>query len=130
MYNTMHDDRGHHCPFLNRADARCSKHFSLDDLGHAFEYCFGYYEGCGVYLELLVERRVRRARGNDEFAVDGAVDGLISGSNGGTHPRFVQITVGGRQAEDRVGGRGAHTLAGGVGHRAAHPAVVSHATGL
>ena len=50
-----------HCPFLNRADARCANHFSLDRLGHAFEHCFGDYKSCKTYLELLVERRVRQS---------------------------------------------------------------------
>ena len=50
----------HHCPFLNRADERCGPHFHLDKLGHAFAYCFGRYKTCPHYLELLVERRVRR----------------------------------------------------------------------
>jgi len=54
-------DRVVHCPFLNRADSRCSNHFSLDRLGHAFEHCFDRYKTCPTYLELLVERRVRRA---------------------------------------------------------------------
>jgi hypothetical protein len=49
-----------HCPFLNRTDARCSKHFCLDHLQHAFKFCFDRYKACPVYLELLVERRVRR----------------------------------------------------------------------
>jgi hypothetical protein len=51
----------HHCPFLNRADARCAESFSLDRLDHAFHYCFGRYSACNVYLELLIERRVRRS---------------------------------------------------------------------
>jgi hypothetical protein len=54
-------DRGVYCPFLNRADSRCSHHFSLDRLEHAFEHCFGKYQSCPTYLELLVERRVRRS---------------------------------------------------------------------
>jgi hypothetical protein len=52
-----------HCPFLNRADDRCGDHFSLDSLEHAFRYCFDRYKACPVYLELLVERRVRRVTG-------------------------------------------------------------------
>jgi len=52
-------EHGHHCPFLNRADVRCSTHFSLERLDRAFAYCFDRYQQCGVYLELLVERRVR-----------------------------------------------------------------------
>ena len=50
---------GHHCPFLNRSDARCSAHFSLERLDRAFAHCFGDYHECGVYLELLMERRAR-----------------------------------------------------------------------
>ena len=50
----------HHCPFLNRPDARCSQHFHLSELQHAFEHCFDQYTACPVYLERLVERRVRQ----------------------------------------------------------------------
>jgi hypothetical protein len=53
--------QGQHCPFLNRADPRCAANFSLERLDHAFEYCFDRYQACPVYLDLLVERRVRRA---------------------------------------------------------------------
>jgi hypothetical protein len=53
--------QGQHCPFLNRADPRCAANFSLERLDHAFEYCFDRYQACPVYLELLVERRVRLA---------------------------------------------------------------------
>ena len=49
-----------HCPFLNRADARCSAHFRLDRLEQAFGHCFDRYHGCAVYRELLGERRSRR----------------------------------------------------------------------
>ncbi|MCC6423118.1 MAG: hypothetical protein IT447_06520 [Phycisphaerales bacterium] len=51
---------GPHCPFLNRSDERCGDHFRLDHLHHAYKYCFDRYAACPVYLELLVERRVRR----------------------------------------------------------------------
>jgi len=51
---------GHHCPFLNRADARCGENFSLERLDHAYEYCFNRYQTCAIYHELLVERQVRR----------------------------------------------------------------------
>ena len=47
----------HHCPFLNRPDERCSQHFHLDDLQHAFQYCFDRFESCPVYLDRWVERR-------------------------------------------------------------------------
>jgi len=49
-----------HCPFLNRADGRCGEHFGLESLDHAFRYCFDRYKACPVYLELLLERRVKR----------------------------------------------------------------------
>jgi hypothetical protein len=54
---------GEHCPFLNRSDRRCSDKLSLDRIAHAFDHCFGEYKDCPVYLELLVERRVRRLCG-------------------------------------------------------------------
>ena len=56
-------DCGEHCPFLNRSDRRCSSFLSLDRIAHAFDHCFGEYKSCPVYLELLVERRVRRLCG-------------------------------------------------------------------
>ena len=49
-----------HCPFLNRADRRCSGHFNLNRLDHALEHCFDRYDFCPVYLELLMERKERR----------------------------------------------------------------------
>lgn len=53
-------DREHHCPFLNRADHRCSAFFSIERLQHAFEHCFDAYRSCAVYHELLAERQSRR----------------------------------------------------------------------
>jgi hypothetical protein len=103
-------DQGHHCPFLNRADSRCSRHFSLDSLGHAFDYCFDSYEGCSVYLELLVERRVRRSRGAGAFD-GGCVDG--AGDGGTYYDNLIQVTVAGR-----------------IAHGAADPSLVSHASGF
>jgi hypothetical protein len=57
-------EQGSHCPFLNRSDIRCSNHFSLERLDHAFRFCFDQYQKCPAYLELLVERRVRRMTGS------------------------------------------------------------------
>ena len=54
-------DHPDHCPFLNRSDARCSAHFSLNHLDDAFDHCFDRYQSCTVYRELLKERRDRRA---------------------------------------------------------------------
>ena len=55
-------DREPHCPFLNRADHRCSSFFSIERLQHAFEHCFHAYKACGVYQELLDERQARRGQ--------------------------------------------------------------------
>jgi hypothetical protein len=66
--------KAQHCPFLNRADPRCSEAFNIDKLDHAFKYCFGRYTACPLYLELLIERRVKRtatqgpARAGDDDA--------------------------------------------------------------
>ena len=57
------DHCGEHCPFLNRSDHRCSDKLRLDHIDHAFDYCFGEYKACPVYLEQLAERRVRRLCG-------------------------------------------------------------------
>jgi hypothetical protein len=62
-------DQEHHCPFLNRADRRCSAFFSIERLQHAFEHCFDAYRSCEVYRELLVERQARRS---EAAAVGGA----------------------------------------------------------
>lgn len=57
---------GMHCPFLNRADGRCSDYFSLDRLDHAFGFCFGEYRECRMYREMLLERQERRMTGRVE----------------------------------------------------------------
>ena len=64
-------DREHHCPFLNRADHRCSDFFSIERLQHAFEHCFHAYKACAVYQELLgfVPPRIEA-----RLAVTGALD--------------------------------------------------------
>jgi hypothetical protein len=97
-----------HCPFLNRSDARCSKNFSLDRLGEAYEYCFGQFAACTVYRELLVERRIKRQASAGSpgagriFAGDGNSRGpspwIAAASREANHaPRsLVQVTLGGR----------------------------------
>src|SRR3954451_12536994 len=89
-------DCGEHCPFLNRSDRRCSSFLSLDRINHAFDHCFGEYKACPVYLELLVERRVRRLCGllqpGDTEVVQ--TDGATHGPSHGTPGRpVVQLTV-------------------------------------
>jgi hypothetical protein len=54
-----------HCPFLNRTDPRCAEHFRLDGLDHAFRFCFDRYRSCPLFVDLLVERRVRQVVSDD-----------------------------------------------------------------
>lgn len=84
-------DHGHHCPFLNRSDSRCSRNFSLDRLNNTYDYCFGQYAACSIYLELLVERRVRRLR-------DSTIRWSV-GSRESSDAPIVQITHAGRRIE-------------------------------
>jgi hypothetical protein len=85
-------DHGDHCPFLNRSDARCSKNFSLDRLNNTYDYCFGEYAACSTYLELLVERRVRRLRESVLWTKGSRQRDLM-------HDSIVQITHSGRRIE-------------------------------
>jgi hypothetical protein len=59
----MADQHQHHCPFINRADERCSEHFHLDDLNHAFDFCFDRFKRCPVYKERLGEWRLSKRAG-------------------------------------------------------------------
>jgi hypothetical protein len=93
------DSDHNHCPFLNRTDERCSPHFQVDDLEHAFVFCFGRYKTCPHYLELLVERRVRRLtsgvlRMNHPGAGTHGSDDPDHRHRPQTRPVFVQLTVG------------------------------------
>ncbi len=80
-----YEDR--HCPFLNRNDARCAERFTVGHMQHAFRYCFEHYKACPTYLELLVERRVRRVSQN--AVIHHAVE---------PSPSLIQITVAGKAA--------------------------------
>ena len=92
-------DRENHCPFLNRADHRCSDFFSIEQLQHAFEHCFHAYKACSVYQELLVERQARRgyaAAGRFVWATAcGGTPAERNGSNTTANPttRFVQVRL-------------------------------------
>lgn len=57
-------ESGRHCPFLNREDARCAECFTVNHMDHAFAYCFDRYKACPMYLELLVERRLKQTHQN------------------------------------------------------------------
>ena len=58
---------GLHCPFLNRADCRCGEHLNIEDLGFAFRHCFDRYKACAVYVDLLVERQLRRGEAAEDL---------------------------------------------------------------
>jgi len=78
---------GEHCPFLNRADHRCSGFFNLNNLDHALEHCFDRYEACSVYATLFSERLERRGQAVGEEVVQ-------DGSAGGR--RLVQVKIASR----------------------------------
>ena len=101
----MPESTNPHCPFLNRADRRCAEHFSLDRLGHAFEFCFDAYKTCPTYLQLLVERQVKRVSGGAGVAaaVKGGDMKIGSGENAcradNADRNLVQITLPRRYAQ-------------------------------
>jgi hypothetical protein len=99
----MASDQAQHCPFLNRADARCSDAFSLEKLDHAFKYCFGRYTYCSVYMELLIERRMRRSAAAEHVGVAEHAEhehASFSSSSGGPE-RVVQVSVRRQKGADR-----------------------------
>jgi hypothetical protein len=53
-------DRVHQCPFINRADSRCSQNMTLERLQYAFSHCFGTYHACPSFVELMADRKMRR----------------------------------------------------------------------
>ena len=99
--------RGEHCPFLNRADDRCSANFSLDHLQHAFHHCFGKYHACPVYYELLAERRERR--GESLVLTAAAWDDVTAAPGDGTAhhgtPTLVRLPQLGAQLGARISQR-------------------------
>lgn len=54
-------DCGDECPFLNIMDHRCAQCLSLQSLDYAFEYCLDEYRACGIYVDMILERQLRRA---------------------------------------------------------------------
>jgi hypothetical protein len=93
-------DMSDHCPFLNRSDRRCSDHFRLDHLQHAFKYCFDEYQTCPVYAEQLAERQGRRAAvAVGAGAVAGAGTAVKHASNNHHRQVVVSITLPARYAQ-------------------------------
>jgi hypothetical protein len=89
------------CPFLNRSDPRCGRHFRLENLQNAFRYCFGTFETCPQYAQLLIERRARRGGMRGEAA--SAAVGEEALNEWSTPQRVVvEVTVGGRNAKPVV----------------------------
>jgi hypothetical protein len=93
------------CPFLNRSDPRCSRHLSLEHLQNAFRFCFGAYETCPQYAQLLMERRARRggvtkgemARGEEASAYEWS-----AAADAAPRRVTVEVTVAGRVAKPVV----------------------------
>lgn len=82
-----------HCPFLNRDDSRCGNHFSLDKLGRAFDHCFGSYQACPTYLEMLDERRDRQACERELVACHAGLTQSVVYANLTVRARPVNVTV-------------------------------------
>lgn len=40
------------CPYINRNDPRCATHWTLHELGQAYEHCADRYQECPVYLRM------------------------------------------------------------------------------
>ena len=83
-------DTVEHCPFLNRSDERCAENFNIDHLQHAFRFCFGRYKTCPSYIDLLVERRIRRGEAAERMAAT-----AVNHAN----DRFVQLTISATDAQ-------------------------------
>jgi hypothetical protein len=81
-----------YCPFLNRADERCSGHFNLDGLEQAFAHCFGDFDSCPHHGELSREHTTSEARAED-------IDGRYGHSNSSVSDSPIQVTIsaGGRK---------------------------------
>jgi hypothetical protein len=45
------------CPYVNKADRRCTTHLTLVNLAYAFTYCADRHIDCPVYAELLTDDR-------------------------------------------------------------------------
>ena len=88
-------DLGNHCPFLNRADRRCSTFFSIEQIQHTFEHCFHAYSACEVYQELLLERQIRRAQaaGDAPGQFVWATACKPAETNATTETKFVQVRI-------------------------------------
>jgi hypothetical protein len=82
-----------HCPFLNRADYRCSNHFSLDKLDRAFTHCFGEYQTCPTYLEMLAERRSRQTAEGQLVPVAVGLTSAVVYANLTVRTRPAHVTV-------------------------------------
>jgi hypothetical protein len=91
-------ERGEHCPFLNRSDERCAEYLNLDHLGHALEHCFDNYQACQVYSALLSERQDRRG----QSAVETRLRPSMFKGRRNAHSHLVQVQVASRYAKQSV----------------------------
>ncbi len=52
------------CPFVDQPDGRCAQRLSIERLEYAFGFCFDEYDCCPVYLDRLLEDRLKNIRAN------------------------------------------------------------------
>jgi hypothetical protein len=112
--------RGRHCPFLNRDDERCSSNFHVGNLSHTFEHCFDAYTTCPTYLELLLERRVKRVAA-------AAVMGTFVGSGEGASDGLAGLSAVIRAIDERHGRAADRPTRGELTPLTVHGRAVDHA---
>lgn len=44
------------CPFIDKAEARCSDHLTLRNVSRAFAHCANRYTACPVYQKLFADK--------------------------------------------------------------------------
>ncbi len=86
-------DHESHCPFLNRADYRCANHLSLEKLDRAFDHCFGQYQACPTYQEMLGERRRSQPDGGHLAASPAGLTVAVVHANLTVRKRPAHVTV-------------------------------------
>ncbi len=51
-------ERDNGCPFIDRDDHRCARHFSLHRIDEAFDVCVNRFLACPTYYRLLREQNL------------------------------------------------------------------------
>lgn len=60
------------CPFVDKAESRCAGHWTLQNVGRAFQHCADNYEDCPVYLNLIHERSGHESHAEQDTALRAA----------------------------------------------------------